>query len=358
MYNKQFWKGRKVFITGHTGFKGSWMSMHLLQLGASITGFALKPPTTPSLYNLSNIEDHLNSIEGDIRDYELLEKSIRECKPEIIIHMAAQPLVRASYLNPIETYTTNVIGTVNILEATRKLEDCKAVINITTDKCYENKEWCWGYRENDRLGGFDPYSNSKACSELVTQAYRDSFFSARGSSAYIASARAGNVIGGGDWAKDRLIPDCMASLAKDQNIVIRNPNSIRPWQHVLEPISGYILLAEKLCSGIDYSGGWNFGPDDTDARSVEWIVKKLIQKWGGSSNYIIEKKDDLHEANYLKLDCSKAKTMLKWYPKWNLEIALDKIIEWNFEYLNGGNVADICIKQIREYMKYGDENGF
>jgi len=350
-----FWKGKKVFITGHTGFKGSWLCLWLHKLGAKVTGYALNPPTKPSLFELCNISELVNSVIGDIRKRDELTEAMLTASPEIVIHMAAQPLVRDSYKNPVETYEINVIGTVNLFETVRNCKTVKAVINVTTDKCYENKEWVWGYRENEPMGGYDPYSNSKACSELVTSAYRSSFFNPKDYSNHgvaLASARAGNVIGGGDWAMDRLIPDCIRAILKGENIVIRNPNAIRPWQHVLEPLSGYLLLSQKLYKeGTRFAEGWNFGPDDEDAKPVEWIIKRICDKWGNNASYKIDRGEHPHEAHYLKLDCSKAKSELDWYPRWNLERAIDSIIEWTMAYNEKESVRDVCLKQIEEYSE-------
>lgn len=352
--SKGFWENKKVFITGHTGFKGSWLSLWLYSMGAKVTGYALSPPTKPSLYKLCKIDELISSIIADIRDRKALENAILQVQPDIVIHMAAQPLVRESYINPAETYEINVMGTVNIFDAVRKCVSVKAVVNITTDKCYENNEWPWGYRENEPMGGYDPYSNSKSCSELITASYRNSFFNIKDYDKHgvaIASARAGNVIGGGDWAKDRLIPDCVKSLLNNENIIIRSPKSIRPWQHVLEPLSGYLLLAQKLYQeGPRYAEGWNFGPEDNDAKPVDWIVNKLCKKWADDASYVIDKGPHPHEANYLKLDISKAKSRLKWHPRWNLETALDKIVEWTLVYNENKNIREITLKQIKEYQ--------
>jgi CDP-glucose 4,6-dehydratase len=343
----QFWLGKKVFITGHTGFKGSWLSLWLNKLGAEVTGYALQPPTLPSLFDITQLSANMNSIIGDIRDADSLNKAIAASTPDIVIHMAAQPLVRESYNSPVETYATNVMGTVNLLEALRQSQSVKAIVNVTTDKCYENKEWVWGYRENEPLGGLDPYSSSKACSELVTQAYRHSFFH---NGIALASARAGNVIGGGDWATDRLIPDCINALLENKAIRIRNPNSIRPWQHVLEPLNGYISLAEKLYTdGQAYAESWNFGPSEQDAKPVQWIVETLCDKWGETKGFTMDEGEHPHEARYLKLDCSKAKHELQWQPCWNLDTAVDKIVEWSKVYQAQGNIREICLEQISAY---------
>lgn len=352
--NKAFWQKKKVFVTGHTGFKGSWLCLLLHELGAEVTGYALQPPTNPSLFETCEIQSQVCSIKGDIRDLDFLNLQMQKVYPDIVIHMAAQPLVRESYKNPVETYATNVMGTVNLLEAVRNCENIRAVVNVTTDKCYENKEWLWGYRENEPMGGYDPYSNSKGCSELVTAAYRSSFFSPDSYAKHqvaVASARAGNVIGGGDWATDRLIPDFIRALEAKQKIRIRSPLAIRPWQHVLEPLSGYLLLAEKLYTeGSAYAEGWNFGPDDNDAKNVEWIVRKMCSLWGEDAGYEIDTNSHPHEANYLKLDCSKAKNKLGWQPKWALEYTLEKIIEWVRGYQKRQNMQEVCLQQIREYM--------
>lgn len=355
MINKEFWHAKKVFVTGHTGFKGSWLSLWLSSLGANVTGYALIPPTQPSLFELCRIDSLMHSLVGDVRDRVNLMKVMREAQPEIVIHMAAQPLVRDSYNNPVDTYAVNIMGTVHVLEAVRHCTSVKAVINVTTDKCYENKEWIWGYRENDPLGGYDPYSNSKACSELVTASYRDSFFPTGEYSNHgvaLATARAGNVIGGGDWATDRLIPDCIAALLNHKAVRIRNPHSIRPWQHVLEPLGGYLLLAEKLYDeGTSFAEGWNFGPDDSDAKPVEWIVQKMCDRWGKEATYEVAGGVHPHEAHYLKLDCSKAKSRLNWSPRWNLEAALDKIVDWVRAYYEKQDMRAVCLRQIEDYVK-------
>jgi len=353
--DEKFWSGKRVLVTGNTGFKGAWLTLWLSTLGADTLGYALKPPTTPSLYEICKINEIIDTVIGDVRDFELLSSTVRMFKPQIVIHMAAQPLVRDSYKIPVETYAVNVMGTVHLLEALRNCSSVRAVVNVTTDKCYENKEWEWGYRENEQLGGYDPYSNSKACSELVTSAYRSSYFNPEKYSIHrvaIATARAGNVIGGGDWAADRLIPDCLRALLSEKQIVIRNPQAIRPWQHVLEPLRGYLILAQKLYEeGPNFAEGWNFGPDDKDAKSVEWIVCKMCEKWQGNASYLVEGKSNLHEANYLKLDCSKAKSRLGWYPKWTLNEALDRIIEWTTCYRDGRDSREVCLRQINEYSR-------
>ncbi len=351
----RFWVGKRVFVTGHTGFKGSWLCLWLTRLGAHVTGYALPPPTNPSLFELTGLDRLVESHMGDIRDIEHLSTVMQEARPEIVFHLAAQPLVRDSYKIPVETYATNVMGTVHLLEAIRQCRSVRAVVNVTTDKCYENRKWEWGYRENDRLGGFDPYSNSKACSELVTAAYRSSYFHP---SAYeqhgvaIATARAGNVIGGGDWATDRLIPDIIRSMLAGENVIIRNPDAIRPWQHVLEPLSGYLLLARKLVEfGIEYGGEWNFGPSPADAKPVEWIVQRMCELGGAGAGYEIDSGDHPHEALYLKLDCSKADNRLGWQPRWDLDKALFATMEWVDIYSRNEEIAACCYRQIDRYLE-------
>ena len=352
--NKEFWYKKKVLITGHTGFKGSWLSLLLHKLGIDVYGYALEPPTNPSLFEEVQISQLVNSSIGDIRDYDKLLRIVQSVKPEIVIHMAAQPLVRESYKNPVETYSVNVMGTVNLLEAIRQTPGIKAVVNVTTDKCYENREWHWGYRENEPLGGYDPYSNSKGCSELVTAAYRNSFFNLKeyqNHSVAVATARAGNVIGGGDWAEDRLIPDFIRAITKGEEVKVRSPYAIRPWQHVLEPLSGYLMLAERLYTdGPKFAEAWNFGPDDANAKSVEWIAGRFSELWGKGFTYWIDKNPQPHEAAYLKLDCSKAKAELGWYPKWSIEKALEATVEWYKCWFDKGNVHRLIEQQIHEYF--------
>ena len=352
--NAAFWKGKKVLITGHTGFKGSWLSLWLNNMGADIVGVSLEPPTKPSLYEQAQVADGMISLRGDIRDLDKMKSIFSEHQPEIVFHLAAQPLVRYSYSEPVETYATNVMGTLHILEAIRECQSVHAAVMITTDKCYDNKEWEWGYRENEPMGGHDPYSSSKGCAELLIASYRDSYFSAQEYSSHktaIATARAGNVIGGGDWAEDRLIPDIIRAFEKNEPVRIRNPNSIRPWQHVLEPLSGYIELAERLyADGMRWAGAWNFGPREEDAKPVDWIVKEMTKDWGGHATWSIDDGDHPHEANYLKLDCSKAHTKLKWQPCWELKQALKSIVLWHKEAKNKTSVKDLCQKQINEYM--------
>jgi len=350
-----FWHGKRVLLTGHTGFKGSWLSLWLQSLDAQVVGYALAPPTKPSLFEVAGVEKGMTSIIGDIRDLEHIRTVFTEHQPEIVIHMAAQPLVRYSYIEPVETYSTNVMGTVNLLEAVRSTKSVKAVVNVTTDKCYENREWAWGYRENEPMGGYDPYSSSKGCAELVTAAYRNSYFHPNKYQEHgvaIASARAGNVIGGGDWAEDRLIPDIMRAISEDRPVNIRNPHAIRPWQHVLEPLSGYLLLAQKLCEeSADFAEGWNFGPNDEDAKPVQWIAEKLTHSWGEGASWVLDGGDHPHEAHYLKLDCSKAKSRLGWHPRWHLDDALEKIVGWQKIYQQGADMKAVTLEQIETYSK-------
>jgi CDP-glucose 4,6-dehydratase len=346
-----FWKGKKVYLTGHTGFKGSWLSLWLQNMGALVKGYSLDVNTQPALFSQANVAKEMESEIGDIRNLEQLTESMVSFGPDILIHMAAQPLVRLSYLEPVDTYTTNVIGTVNVLEAARKCSNLKAIVSVTTDKCYENKEWEWGYRETEPMGGHDPYSSSKGCAELVTSAYRRSFFSAE-HTASLASARAGNVIGGGDWAEDRLIPDILRAFEKSEPVVIRNPLSTRPWQHVLEPLSGYLVLAQELfLNGDEFAEGWNFGPKDEDCKPVSWILDKMVESWGGNASWSLDKKNNPHEAGFLKLDCSKAAIRLKWNPKWHLQLTLKSIVDWHQIYSNGGDIKKQCLKEINTYSK-------
>lgn len=343
-----FWLGKRVLITGHTGFKGSWLSLWLQSLGATLRGISLPPPTSPALFEVARIHEVMEHRIVDIRDFYSVKAEFDEFKPEIVIHMAAQPLVRLSYQQPIETYATNVMGTVHILEAARHCGSVKAIVNITTDKCYENREWIWGYRENEPMGGHDPYSSSKGCAELVSSAYRSSFLKDAGIA--MATARAGNVIGGGDWAADRLVPDILNSLTKHDPVLIRNPHSIRPWQHVLEPLSGYLLLAERLYThGQIYAEGWNFGPSEEDARPVKWIVEYLCEKWGKDAAWRLQSGDHPHEASFLKLDISKARQRLHWAPRWSLEAALNHIIDWQRAWLLGHDMRAVCLNQISLY---------
>ena len=348
-----FWSGKSVFLTGHTGFKGSWLALLLQAFGARVTGYALPAPTHPSLFDDADVGTDMESCIGDIRDGDKLAQCLKVARPDIVLHLAAQSLVRHSYENPYETYSTNVLGLVNLLEAVRKTDSVRAVVNVTSDKCYENKEWTWAYRENEPMGGFDPYSSSKGCAELVTSAYRQSFFHPERYSTHgvaLGSARAGNVIAGGDWAADRLMPDIVRALLARQDIIIRNPASVRPWQHVLEPLSGYLALAEKLfVQGPDFAEGWNFGSTEDDARPVQWIVDYMVRAWGGGAAWRLADETGPHEAHVLKLDSSKARARLDWVPRWSLAMTLDSIVEWNRAYAKGAPVRTVTLQQISDF---------
>ncbi len=350
-----FWRGKRILLTGHTGFKGSWFSLWLQSLGAQVHGLALEPPTTPNLFTVAQVAKGMASHTiGDIRDLATVQQAMQACQPDIVIHMAAQPLVRLSYAEPVETYATNVMGTVHVLEAARQAASVKAIVVVTTDKCYDNKEWAWGYREDEPMGGHDPYSNSKGCAELVTRAYRSSFLQGQGKA--VATARAGNVIGGGDWAADRLVPDILRAFEHNQPVVIRNPDATRPWQHVLEPLSGYLTLAEYLYTeGQAFAEGWNFGPKDDDARPVQWIVEHMVNSWGNGASWQQDGGSHPHEANYLKLDISKARARLDWHPRWPLAIALEKITSWHHAYLDSANMHEFTLAQIQNYAQPSKE---
>ena len=353
MSDRKFWEGRKVFLTGHTGFKGAWMSIWLHGLGARVTGYSMEPPTKPNLFEDARVEGLLErSHLADVRDLGALRSAMEEAAPEIVIHMAAQSLVRRSYRSPVETYEVNVMGTVNVLEAVRMTGGVRAVINVTSDKCYANRERLEGYREEEPMGGHDPYSSSKGCSELVTSAYRESFFSTDGFNEHgvaLASARAGNVIGGGDWAEDRLLPDCLRAVLAGRPIQIRNPGAIRPWQHVLEPVGGYLLLARKLFeSGPGYAGAWNFGPNAESEVPVDYIVSKVIDMLG-YSEYEKQPGEHPHEAGYLKLDSSKSRKLLGWKPRWDLDTAIARIIEYMKAHIAKRDLLELCQEQIRQY---------
>ncbi len=348
------WRGRRVFITGHTGFKGSWMALWLTQLGATVCGYALEPPSRPSLFEVARVADRIKDIRADICDLPRLQASMMDFAPDVVFHMAAQALVRRSYVEPALTYAANVMGTVNVLEAVRSTPSVRAVVCITTDKCYENHEWPWGYREVDRLGGYDPYSNSKACAELVCAAYRNSFFLPAELNVHgvgVATARAGNVIGGGDWATDRLIPDLLRGFLAGESVRIRHPHAIRPWQHVLEPLRGYLALADRLlkCEP-EFASAWNLGPNDQDAKPVEWIVAQLTQMWPGEVSWCVEDGVHVHEATYLKLDCSKAHSRLGWRPALSLSNALQLIVEWSKQWQAGGDMQRFTLDQIAGYQ--------
>jgi CDP-glucose 4,6-dehydratase len=342
-----FYKGKKVLITGHTGFKGSWMTRILMNAGATVTGFALTPPTTPDLYSMVIPGESVYSVIGDIRDYEHLNKIFDEVQPEIVIHMAAQPLVRESYVNPRYTYETNVMGTVNICQCVKNHDSVKSFLNVTTDKVYENKEWEWGYRENDPLDGYDPYSNSKSCSELVTHSYKKSFFDKM--DVAVSTARAGNVIGGGDFAKDRIIPDSVRAAMEKQEIVIRNPYAIRPFQHVLEPVMAYLMIAKAQYEDKKYQGYYNVGPDDKDCISTGELADLFVKHWGNDLKWVNRYDGGPHEANFLKLDCSKIKNVFGWNPVWSIEKAVSEVVEWSMAYMNHQDVKEIMDKQIEEY---------
>lgn len=352
--HKGFWAGKRVLLTGHTGFKGGWLTLWLESLGAEVTGLSLSPETTPNLFTLARVDHGITSLLGDIRDPELVRHAMSDARPEIVIHMAAQPLVRYSYAKPVETYATNVMGTVHVLEAVRRSPGVKAAVVVSSDKCYENHEWVWGYREDDRLGGHDPYSNSKACAELVTSSYRQAFFPSSGYLTHgvaLASARAGNVIGGGDWSEDRLIPDVIRAMERAQSVVIRNQRAIRPWQHVLEPLSGYLLLAERLYTeGSAYAEAWNFGPHDTDARPVRWIVERLTARWASEATWTPDQHLQPHEAQMLKLDCSKARDRLGWQPRWPLSETLDRVVDWYRAAQSSQDMREFTLRQIEAYQ--------
>lgn len=357
----KFWRGKKIFLTGHTGFKGSWASLWLASMGARVTGYALAPNTMPNLFGVFGGDALIErSYIADILDLPRLERAIKEAAPEIVIHMAAQPLVHHSYENPVETYATNVMGTVHLLEAVRKTDSVRSTIVVTTDKCYENKEFLWGYREVEPMGGSDPYSSSKGCAELVTSAYRHSYFGGSNSTNQVASARAGNVIGGGDWSSNRLIPDAIRAFESNQTLMIRNPKATRPWQHVLEPLSGYLILAQALYEeGGNFASGWNFGPMDEDNRSVEEAVEILISAWRGSASWRRDGAIYPYEATLLKLDCSKARSLLGWVPRWNLDIAMQKIVDWQNAYQAKENMQEFSLQQIKDYQlaHYFKKNG-
>ena len=352
MFDMTFYKGKKVLITGHTGFKGTWMCKLLVMAGADVTGYALEAPTTPSLFEMCQLGVQINSVEGDIRDLVHLQKVFDEVKPQIVIHMAAQPLVRESYQNPVYTYETNVMGTVNILECVRKTNSVKSFVNVTTDKVYLNKEWEWGYRENEELNGYDPYSNSKSCSELVTSSYIKSFF--QDGDVAITTCRAGNVIGGGDFAADRIIPDCVRAVESKKDIIVRNPFSTRPYQHVLEPVVAYLMIAKTQYEDKKYAGNYNIGPDEADCWTTGDLVDLFCSEWKNQTGYDIKWINQYdggpHEANFLKLDCSKVKMMFDWKPRWNVQTTMKKIVEWSDCYLNHGNIVKCMEEQIEEFI--------
>ena len=344
-----FFRDKRILITGHTGFKGSWLSRILIDAGAKVTGVSLAPPTSPSIFSICRLENQMDSVIGDVRDFELLKEVFERVQPQIVIHLAAQPIVRESYKNPRETYETNVMGTVNILECARQFSCVRSFLNVTTDKVYLNKEWEWGYRENEQLDGFDPYSNSKSCSELVTHSYKNSFFS--DGRVAISTARAGNVIGGGDFANDRIIPDCVRAAIRHENIIVRNPYSTRPYQHVLEPLCAYLMIAEYQYKDISYSGWYNVGPDDRDCFQTGELVNLFVNHWGDNMCWINQSDNGPHEATFLKLDCSKIKSTFGWKPHWDLDKAIEKVVEWSKCWIDNGDVRSCMDKQIEEFMK-------
>lgn len=353
MFDLSFYKGKKVFVTGHTGFKGAWLCKMLVNVGAEVTGYALEAPTSPSLFELADIAKDIHSIIGDIRDLKCLMEAFEQAQPEIVLHLAAQPIVRDSYNDPVYTYETNVMGTVNILECVRRSQGVGSFLNVTTDKVYLNKEWAWGYRENEELDGFDPYSNSKSCSELVTHSYKNSFFTDRSGNAIvpISTARAGNVIGGGDFANDRIIPDCIRAAMKKKDIVVRNPYSTRPYQHVLEPLYAYLMIAAKQYEDSNYAGWYNVGPDEVDCFRTGELVDLFVTKWGDNVRWVNQHDGGPHEANFLKLDCSKLKSTFGWKPHWNLETAIEKTVEWSKCWISGGNIRKCMDRQMKEFLE-------
>jgi CDP-glucose 4,6-dehydratase len=346
--NLNFYKGKKVLVTGHSGFKGSWLCGILLKMGAEVVGYSLEPSTNPSLFSLCRLDQHVTSIIGDIRDLDKLKSIFEEFKPEFVIHLAAQPIVRDSYKDPVTTYETNVMGTVHVLECVRSNDHVRSFLNVTTDKVYQNQEWQWGYREIDQLNGFDPYSNSKSCSELVTQSYKNSFFS--DNRVAISTARAGNVIGGGDFANDRIIPDCIRAIENKQNIIVRNPHSIRPYQHVLEPLFAYLTIIQEQYQNCQLAGYYNVGPDDHDCITTGNLVSLFCEKWGEGVSWESKVVEGPHEANFLKLDCSKMKSVFGWKPKWNVETAIEKTVEWSKVYIAKGNLLLMMQEQIDEFI--------
>ena len=351
--NKDFWSEKKVLVTGHTGFKGSWLCIWLEALGARVIGYSLLPPTNPSLYQVAELSGRFPEYLADICNVHSLHEAVENEKPDIVFHLAAQPLVRLSYQDPLGTYRTNVMGTATLLDQVRQQSSVRAVINITTDKCYDNREWVWGYRENDRLGGHDPYSNSKACAELVVDSFRRSFF-CHEDAAGIATVRAGNVIGGGDWAADRLVPDCLRAFEQGQVVSIRNPHAIRPWQHVLEPLCGYLMLAEQMFNNkATWDSAWNFGPTDEDCLSVGTVVGKLAELWGADVHMSVDTALNPHEAGILKLDCSKAKNQLGWKPRLHIAEALQATVAWHKAWLAGHDMQQMCLNQILDYELKG-----
>ncbi len=358
MINPNFWQGKRVLITGHTGFKGSWLALWLQTLGAEVVGYALEAPTQPSMFELAAVAEGMTSILGDIRDLTHLQQVTSDFEPEVVMHLAAQPLVRKSYQFPVETYSTNVMGTVHLLEAVRQVGGVRAVVCVTSDKCYHNRNWVWSYREDELLGGYDPYSSSKACAELVTSAYRNSFFTPSGSATpptAIATARVGNVIGGGDWSEDRLVPDALRCLMQNKPLLVRNPHATRPWQHVLEPLNGYLMLTERLYADEQsFSEAWNFGSSDIYPKSVVWMVEQLIALWGSDIAWELDKNSHPHEESYLKVDCSKAHTKLGWMPKLDVKTTLSWIVDWTKAFQAGADMRRYSQEQIHNFMALPD----
>lgn len=356
-FDISFYEGKKVFVTGHTGFKGAWLCKMLSMAGAEVTGYSLDPPTEPSLFNLAHIENDVHSVIGDICNLPYLSKVFKEAEPEIVFHLAAQPIVLKGYENPVDTYNINVMGTVNILECVRNSDSVKSFLNVTTDKVYLNKEWAWGYREIDELDGFDPYSNSKSCSELVTHSYKNSFFADE--RVAISTARAGNVIGGGDFAANRIIPDCIRAAISGKDIVVRNPYSIRPYQHVLEPLYAYLMIAGMQCKNKKYSGWYNVGPDEKECVSTSELVNLFVEQWGNNIKWVVESESDYHEANFLKLDCSRMKTVFRWVPRWGIELAVKKTVEWTkiWQVCKENNrIIYLMNQQIKDFLRSGETN--
>lgn len=350
MFDISFYKGKKVLVTGHTGFKGTWLCRMLVGSGAIVTGYSLEAPTTPNLFSMADLEDKMTSIIGDIRDLESLKQAFKIAKPEIVLHLAAQPIVRDSYKDPRYTYETNVMGTVNLLECVRMYDCVKSVLNVTTDKVYQNNEWCWGYRENEPLDGFDPYSNSKSCSELVTHSYKNSFFS--DGRVAVSTARAGNVIGGGDFANDRIIPDCVRAMEKNDTIIVRNPYSTRPYQHVLEPLAAYLMIAAKQYEDIKYADYYNVGPDECDCVTTGTLVDLFCKYWGDTASWKnVAEENAPHEANFLKLDCSKIKSVFGWQPRWHIDECMDMTCRFSKVWLSGGNIPEEMDKEIKEFLE-------
>lgn len=346
--NMDFYKGKRVLITGHTGFKGSWLCELLLQAGAQVSGYSLGVPTEPSLYELAALKERMQSFEGDVRDFDGLKKAFEEVRPEIVLHLAAQPIVRESYANPRYTYETNVMGTVNVLECIRESESVRSFVNVTTDKVYKNREWQWGYRENEELNGFDPYSNSKSCSELVTGSYKNSFFG--DGRVAISTARAGNVIGGGDFARDRIVPDCVRAAAKDEEIVVRNPYSTRPYQHVLEPLAAYLMIAQRQYEDGSLAGEYNVGPDERDCITTRELTEMFCSRWGARWR-VQQEEGAVHESGFLKLDCSRLKAVFGWKPRWSIAECMDRVCEWYRVWLSGGNIRDIMDIQMKDFLR-------